>query len=283
MNFLLQDLKKDFIHDLSTCYSISEANAIANQVFEHISEHKPPFFDAIYLDEKQYIQYTHIKNRLFKGEPLQYVLERAYFFDLNFYVNKHVLIPRPETEEMTEWLINYIQRTDIRIQKVLDIGTGSGCIAITLKKKLPHIHVHAWDISPDALEVAEYNAQKHHVNVQFTQQDLFRSDLDTAFAEYDCVISNPPYIPWNEKQHLDKNIVDYEPHLALFVPDSNPLLFYEAIAIRAKNTQKPIITEVHQNYAYVVQALYQNMGLNSVQLHKDLSQNYRWITCGLVI
>lgn len=281
MAFLLQDLKKELIHSLSDYYSLSEANTIAHQVFEYICNQKYPFFPEISFTEKQFSQYNNIKSRLLNGEPLQYILERAYFFDFIFYVNKHVLIPRPETEEMVEWLIRHIQNSPNNIQKILDIGTGSACIAITLKKKFPNIHVHAWEISPDALEVAEYNAQKYHAEVHFLQQDLFQSDIYSAFTEYDCIISNPPYIPWTEKHQLSKNVADYEPHLALFVPDSNPLLFYEAIALRAKNANKAIVTEIHQEYAHKVHDLYLTMGLKNVQLHKDMSQNYRWVTANL--
>lgn len=281
MIFCIQELKKELITSLSLQYTLSEANTIANRIFEYITGQKSPFFYDLQLTENQIQEYYNIKTRLLGGEPLQYILNTAYFFNLTFYVNPHVLIPRPETEEMTEWLIKYIQNAPNTIQKILDIGTGSGCIAITLKKKLPHIHVHAWEISPDAIEVAEYNAEKNEVHIHFSQQDLFQSDIYTAFAQYDCIVSNPPYIPWIEKHKLDKNVVEYEPHLALFVPDTNPLLFYEAIAIRAKNTDKPIVTEVHQNYADAVAKLYIDTGLNNVCIHKDLSQNARWVTANI--
>jgi len=278
MTFLPQDLKKQLIFSLSTQYSLSEANTITHQVFEHIIGTNHTLFYESSLTDEQFKQYEQIKTRLIKGEPLQYVLERAYFFDLTLYVNKHVLIPRPETEEMVEWLIKYIQNTPNTIKKILDIGTGSGCIPITLKKKLPHLHIYAWEISPDALEVATCNAEQHKTEVHFSQQDLFQSSIEEAFTEFDCIISNPPYIPWTEKSQLDKNVVNYEPHIALFVPDSNPLLFYEAIAIRAKNACKPVITEVHQNYADRVEKLYLDMGLNNPKIYKDISQNKRWVT-----
>jgi release factor glutamine methyltransferase len=281
MTFLFQDLKKQLILSLSTEHSLPEANAIANQVFEYILDKKHSLFSDCSLTEEQLTQYKNIKTRLLKGEPLQYILERAYFFDFTLYVNKHVLIPRPETEEMTEWLIKYIQNTPNTIEKVLDIGTGSGCIPITLKKKLPHIHVQAWEISPYALEIAEYNAQKNQAEIHFLQQDLFQSDVQEAFTEYDCIISNPPYIPWKEKHQLAKNVVDHEPHLALFVPDSNPLLFYEAIALRAVKANKPIVTEIHQDYVDAVGKLYTDIGLKNVHIHKDLSQNPRWVTANL--
>lgn len=281
MTFLLQDLKKELILSLSAEYSLSESNAIARQVLEYISAKNEPHSDTFSLSEEQFSQYKNIKNRLLNGEPLQYILERAYFFDLTLYVSKHVLIPRPETEEMTEWLIKYIQDNPDTIQKVLDIGTGSGCIPIAIKKKLPFTEVYAWEISPDALEVAICNADRCGVKVHFSQQDLFNSSIEHAFEAYDCIISNPPYIPWTEKEQLSRQVVAHEPHLALFVPDSNPLFFYEAIAIRAKNANKAVITEVHQHYAHAVQKLYLNTGLKNVELYKDMSQNDRWVVANL--
>ncbi|MCS7077757.1 MAG: peptide chain release factor N(5)-glutamine methyltransferase [Bacteroidia bacterium] len=275
MTISTTELKKDFIQSLSTIYSLSEINIIFQRVSEHIKGNLDPH-KTYPLNKQEWDTYQFIKTRLQKGEPLQYVIEKAYFFDLEFYVNPHVLIPRPETEEMIEWLIKHIQNNP-SYQKVLDIGTGSGCIAITLKKKLPYLVVHAWEISPSALEVAEHNAVKNNVEIHYKQQDLFQSSVE-SFRDLDCVVSNPPYIPWQEKNTLPKNVVDYEPHLALFVPNSNPLLFYEAIALRAKPTYTPVLTEVHQNYAQQVKKLYLDMGLKNVQIHKDMSQNERWVT-----
>lgn len=279
---MLQTLKKQLIKSLNTQYTLSEATTITHQVFEYVLGSKPIFFSQEPLTETQLQIYEHIKNRLLNGEPLQYILQRAYFFDFTLFVNEHVLIPRPETEEIVEWTIRYLQKNTQSIKKVLDIGTGSGCIAIALKKKLSQLNVSAWEISPNALEVAIHNAESQQVTVHFYQQDIFSSSIEEAFLPFDCIISNPPYIPWSEKIQLHKNVVEYEPHLALFVPDNNPLLFYEAIALRAKNAHKPIITEVHQNYAHQVKKLYLNIGLKEVKLCKDMSGNDRWITANLI-
>ncbi|MDW8302669.1 MAG: peptide chain release factor N(5)-glutamine methyltransferase [Bacteroidia bacterium] len=264
-------------------YSTSECDAIARQVIEYVTQ-KPYSPTFVYkLNDEKWSEYQQIKSRLQKYEPLQYILQKAYFFDLEFYVNQSVLIPRPETEEMVEWLINKIKPDACgSYRKLLDIGTGSGCIAITLKKKLPSLEVYAWEISPAAIEVAEHNAIQNQVKVHFLQQDLFQSPIETAFSNFDCVISNPPYIPWQEKAALSKNVVDYEPYLALFVPDNNPLLFYEAIALRAKHVPVPLVTEVHQSYAYEVKKLYLNMGLKNVQIHKDISNHDRWVTANFL-
>jgi release factor glutamine methyltransferase len=182
-------------------------------------------------------------------KPVQYVLHEAWFCGLKLYVNENVLIPRPETEELVEWIASDNKNAII---KILDIGTGSGCIAIALKKKLPNATVYACDISEEALAVAKKNAELNNAEINFLLIDILNTD---KIPEVNIVVSNPPYIPVSEKTQMNKNVTEYEPHLALFVEDNNPLIFYTAIKNINASTY---YFETHENLAADVAALFQH-------------------------
>lgn len=230
-------------------------------------------FSQLSITEKQKI--THIVERLLNNEPIQYVLGETEFYGLIFKVNPSVLIPRPETEELVEWILTDINKINPHI---LDIGTGSGCIAIALAKHLHYGTVDAWDISDSALEVARNNALLNNVSIKFSKVDVLKPiDINKHF---DIVVSNPPYITNSEKKLMDKNVLDFEPHEALFVPDEESLIFYEKIAdlaIKMLNPDGQLYFEINQSKGADVVELLKVKGFKNIDLKKDISGNYRMI------
>ena len=220
---------KESLKDL---YPTSEINSLVRLIMErvcNIQRHHFILCTDKQLPENEKRQIHNITERLRQMEPIQYILETADFYSLLFEVNPSVLIPRPETEELVEQVI--LDNTDKKIQ-ILDIGTGSGCIAVTLRKNLEKATVIATDISSAALETARRNAKRNHVPVTFIQTDILNSEKAETDIPFfvDIIVSNPPYIKEEEKKEMEKNVLDYEPPLALFVPDDDPLLFYRHIA-----------------------------------------------------
>lgn len=210
-------------------------------------------------------------------KPLQYILGVAHFMDLEFKVNENVLIPRPETEELVRWIISDCKVERSRDLKVLDIGTGSGCIAIALAKHLPEAEVHALDISEKALAIAQENAILNGAEVHFTKQDILNAHLA---EEFDLIVSNPPYVRELEKQEMKNNVKDYEPSQALFVPDENPLLFYKAIAEFAKNqlvASGTLYLETNQYLGKETKALLEAHNFLDIELRKDFFGNDRML------
>ena len=221
----LQDFKLKMISELSSIYESDELNSIFNLLSEdylNIPRSKILLADEINLDQSNQMLFFSALKRLKNHEPIQYVLGWANFMDLEFKVNSSVLIPRPETEE----LVRLILKEDLDGKEILDIGTGSGCIAISLAKNLPNSKVSALDISNDALEVAKENAKLNNVNVEFINADIIEYQSD---KKYDIIVSNPPYVLESEKSLMKKNVLDFEPELALFVEDNNALKYYDSI------------------------------------------------------
>ena len=221
--------------------------------------------------------------------PLQYIIGKTEFYGLPFVVNKHVLIPRPETEELVAWVVSESSRfktfntstkqtTETKQLKILDIGTGSGCIPISLKKQLPFAKISAIDISKEALSVAKKNAVLNNVDIHFILQDILKTvALD---QHYDIIISNPPYVRELEKKELKNNVLKNEPHVALFVKDDNPLIFYDKIAELAKNYLNKngiLFFEINQYLATEAIHLVNEKGLKNIQLKKDMFGNDRMI------
>ena len=208
--------------------------------------------------------------------PIQYILRSTHFYDMVFDVNKYVLIPRPETEELIDWIIKCNSNcSDLR---VLDIGTGSGCIAIALAKNLTNSVIFAMDVSKNALSTAELNAKKNEVNVTFIEKNILNtSDLEMQF---DIIVSNPPYVRNLEKANIQKNVLENEPHLALFVDDEDPLVFYRKIADLAKRSLSKngqLYFEINQYLGDDMIFLLQNIGFKNVELRKDIYGNDRMI------
>lgn len=239
---------------LDVCFGLSKADIMCGAVEEMTAE------KAAELNK--------IFGRLMEGEPVQYVLGRAEFCGRWFDVRPGVLIPRPETEELCAWITADSKASGS--PKVLDIGTGSGCIAITLQLDMPESKVTAWDISADALDVARENAQQLGANVNFVKQDALNAKPE---GEWDVIVSNPPYICEKEKKDMAVNVLEHEPHTALFVPDADPLLFYRAItrlAVQTLNKGGRLYFEINPIYADDTCRMMQAEGMTAVELRSDM-------------
>ncbi len=215
--------------------------------------------------------------RLAEGEPLQYVTEVAYFYNLKLNVNQAVLIPRPETEELVEWII-----TDHagKKGKILDVGTGSACISLALAKHLPKMQMEAWDISPAALALARQNAADLGLEVKFNEQDLFSFNPGPGSPLFDIIVSNPPYVTTSEALKMEKRVLEHEPALAMFVPDDDPLVFYRALATLAAGILKPggsLYVEISIYYGSETLQLFKAAGFEEVVLRQDISGRDRMI------
>lgn len=213
-------------------------------------------------------------------KPIQYVFKETEFYGLSFRVTEDVLIPRQETEELVEWIIDSVP-TNQKKTRILDIGTGSGCIAISLAAHIEQAEVYAIDISEKALVVAKENAQKNKVDIRFMQTDILDT-LDTFKSDikFDVIVSNPPYVRELEKVEIRNNVLLYEPHLALFVSDANPLIFYEHISLLAKqllDKEGQLYFEINQYLGKETMRLLEKQGFQNVELRKDLMQNDRMI------
>lgn len=227
------------------------------------------------LSPKKEQELEDILLRLSRFEPLQYIEGRAVFLGREFQVAPGVLIPRPETEELVELMLKEIP-SDARI---LDVGTGSGCIAVSLAKELPHASVTAWDVSPEALCVARANACKLHAEVRFVECDVLTYLPDTD-ERYDVIVSNPPYITESEKCDMEPNVLQWEPSLALFVPDDDPLRFYRRIAALGctmLNEGGRLYFEINRSMGSGMEEMLREMDYVNVRVMKDLSQNDRFV------
>ena len=268
---LLQDLKILLKQKLKTHFEAVELSSIIGMLIEEVSGwnrtqqiiHQNTAFNQAQVDQIE--KYT---EQLISGKPIQYILGKAWFMGQNFIVNENVLIPRPETEELVEWIISYANIKN-KTLSILDIGTGSGCISIALKMALPHCEVSALDISKEALKLAQLNANNLNVSIQWMEQNI----LDTVALEnaYDIIVSNPPYIPIREKESMQKQVVNFEPSLALFVPDEDPLIFYRTIAKIAKQSLSKngqLFFEIHYDQGNAILTL-----LNELNFHAELRQD----------
>lgn len=266
---------------LSIIYDRREATIMADMVITHITGlgktdrilHGQKELSAVESEQLRGYELS-----LLNGAPIQYVLGEAWFASMKFYVNESVLIPRPETEELVEWII---QDTDANANvSILDIGTGSGCIPISLKKALPNAQVHALDISPEALSVARRNAENLHTAIHFHQLNILDEKAHATLPTFDCIVSNPPYIRNMEKQEMHANVLQHEPHLALFVPDEDPLLFYREIAAFASSHLTPggkLYFEINEALGTETSHLLQTTGFKNVHIRKDLQGKDRMI------
>lgn len=223
--------------------------------------------------EKDFFRLT---ERLLTGEPVQYIIGNCWFRGLQYHVEPGVLIPRPETEELVEWIISSIDRPDCSI---LDIGTGSGCIAVSLKHEVRGSVVEAWDISEKALWVASENAKNNQCDIILRQVDILNDKPDLN-PRFDIIVSNPPYIRMSEKEQMHVNVLHHEPHLALFVDDQDPLVFYRAIAIAAKSMLKAggwLYFEINELFGVEVTQLLIHEGYKSVKVKADLNGKTRMV------
>lgn len=220
-------------------------------------------------------------HRLIKEEPIQYIIGETKFYGLTLKVDTHVLIPRPETEELADWIIK--DSSESPGLRILDIGTGSGCIAISLAKHLPKAEVFALDISKKALQIAKYNAKHNKVFITLIEQDILNTNVTLKVVEhlqFDIIVSNPPYVRESEKEAMKKNVLAFEPHSALFVNDTNPFLFYKAIVEFAKkylSKDGKLFFEINQYLSNEITQLLKKNGFTQIELRKDLFGNDRMI------
>jgi len=280
----IKEYKVNFIESLLPFYDEMEAESFFYLVLEN--KHQLRRIDLA-LDIKKEISEVEILNwnaileKLKTQIPIQYILGTTPFYGLEFIVDENVLIPRPETEELVDWIVklncNLSKKKNF---KILDIGTGSGCIAISLAKNITNSEVFAVDVSEKALAVAEKNAALNNVSVTFIHKNILETtDLNQKF---DIIVSNPPYVRNIEKSEINLNVLDNEPHLALFVSDNDPLIFYKKIAELAAANLNPkgqLFLEINQYLGNETQELLESIGLKNSELRKDIYGNDRMIAC----
>jgi len=270
---------EEFWHPLQTLYETGEAKAIARTVLEvcfNLTMTDILCGKVTQLSANDQNKLKEILQRLLTGEPVQYVLGEAEFGGTTFHVEPGVLIPRPETYELCQWIMRSEKREVISDRcSILDIGTGSGCIAITLALGIPQAQVTAWDISDKALQIAAENAKRTHVNVSLKKVDILNPSLITHHSSlftYNIIVSNPPYILNKERASMEKNVLAFEPHQALFVPDDDPLLFYRAIAHYAAKALKPggqLYFEINPLCVEEMKAMLQEEGFRHTEIKED--------------
>ena len=301
----IKSLKTHFFSELQTIQEDSEIESfffILTEFLHNLKRIDVSLHPEFEVSETDLEKWKTIISELKTEKPIQYITGEAWFYGLRFEVNENTLIPRPETEELVEWIVES-QKSKVESQKskaqnliiqksnnltILDIGTGSGCIPIALKKEIPNAQVSAIDISEKALEMARKNASDNQVEVNFIQQDILTSQhLNISTSQpllFDVIVSNPPYVRNLEKQEIKRNVLDYEPHLALFVDDSDALLFYRKIAQLALKSLAPngkLFFEINQYLGNETVELLEQLGFKNIELRKDFMGNDRMICCGL--
>ncbi|MDI9311679.1 MAG: peptide chain release factor N(5)-glutamine methyltransferase [Limnohabitans sp.] len=276
----LKEYKIKFTNTLAPIYDEKEIESFFYILLESFHKLKRIDFALnpnLELNSEEISRWETSLKELEKEKPVQYILGETEFFGLPFFVNENTLIPRPETEELVSWIL---QSSKFRIQnsklRILDIGTGTGCIAISLAKNLPEAEVFALDVSEKAIEVAKKNATINNVNITFLHQSILETeDLEQQF---DIIVSNPPYVRNLEKEEIKKNVLDYEPHLALFVEDTDALLFYRRITQLAKKNltaSGELYFEINQYLGNEMTLLLENLGFKNIELRKDIYENDR--------
>jgi release factor glutamine methyltransferase len=287
----IKQYRAQFIQELTAMYDV-EAESFFYLILE--AKHQLKRVDLalqpdLVFSEAELEFWDLILEQLKREIPIQYLLGATHFYGLEFKVNSNVLIPRPETEELVDWIVqsrNFGTKINPEISgqkskiKILDIGTGSGCIAISLAKNLPNAEVFALDVSDKALATAKSNAEFNQVEIQFIHQSIL--ETEDLGQQFDLIVSNPPYVRHLEKQEIKKNVLDNEPHLALFVEDNDALIFYRKIAQLAKKNLCPngqLYFEINQYLGQETLDLLQEMGFKDTTLRKDIYGNDRMIQC----
>ncbi|WP_025144769.1 peptide chain release factor N(5)-glutamine methyltransferase [Pedobacter jeongneungensis] len=280
-------LEEHYKLELAPLYESDEAKTLFSLAAEQVLALSPGILmiqkdaDVSFINMQKFLS---ILNDLQIGKPIQHILEEAHFYGLVFKVNENVLIPRPETEELVEWIISVCSSqfsvnsfAPPKKLSLLDIGTGSGCIPITLKKHLPNIRVATLDVSADAIAVAKQNARQIGVDINFINADILTFQSEEKF---DIIVSNPPYIRYLEKIEMHNNVLLHEPHLALFVSDENPLIFYKAIADFAKTNLKSngqLFFEINEHLGKETVDMLNDKGFINIELRKDMQGKDRMV------
>lgn len=273
----IRDVERFFLEELDSFYIKEEVKSFVLLLLAHLRDYERK---DIIINENELLtgeEIFYLKNallRLKKSEPVQYIIGYTEFYELKIFTDKRALIPRPETEELVSLILSENQN----VGSILDIGTGSGCIPISLKKNLPNAKVAAWDISEDALALANKNADYNNVDIKFEKVDVL--SVEAANDKFDVIVSNPPYVTPADKELMQKNVLDYEPHLALFVKMENPLIFYEKIASlgsKMLNNNGNLYFEINENYGDETLQLLRDIGYTSLKVIKDLSGRNRMV------
>ncbi|MEP4535186.1 MAG: peptide chain release factor N(5)-glutamine methyltransferase [Cyclobacteriaceae bacterium] len=271
MDSKVSAIYKETVQELTSIYDQREAEIMCNLLFEDllgISKTDRLIRPDSMLEADRVGKINSAVKRLLLHEPIQHIIGHTHFYGRKFKVNKHTLVPRPETEELVDLIIKENQKPDLQI---LDIGTGTGCIPISLALEMKRPEVHALDISAGALALAKENAQLNQAYVSFSEMDILTEELKEN--ELDIIVSNPPYIPDLEKSQMDKNVLDYDPEIALFVPDQDPLLFYRVIgekALKALKAGGKLYFEIHEKYGKATMELLESQGYREVSVFQDL-------------
>lgn len=278
----LSQLKINFIAQLQGVYDKEEVHSffyLLCDFFLQYSRFEVSMSQDTMVSETNIARFEKFLLRLKAQEPIQYILGTTEFYGLTFKVNEHTLIPRPETEELVDWVLSNLHDQD-RMLDILDIGTGSGCIAISLAKNIPTARVSGIDISEKTLEVAQENAVKNQVLVSFCKKDILQT---TALKnKYDVMVSNPPYVRQIEKKAMNANVLDYEPGVALFVPNEDPLLFYRKIArlaMMSLQTRGWLYFEINEYLSKEMDVLLKEIGFANIEIKKDFREVPRMIKC----
>lgn len=276
----IKQYRTQFIKELSPFYDAYEAESFFYLILE--DKHQLRQIDLalnheLAFSESDFVLWDSLLAQLKKEVPIQYLLGKTNFYGLDFEVNENVLIPRPETEELVEWIIKENSKPGgSKKIKILDIGTGSGCIAISLAKNLPNAQVYALDVSKKALETAKRNAVNNRVDVTFLLLNILEEEA--LKSDFDIIVSNPPYVRNLEKEEIKKNVLDYEPHLALFVEDNDALVFYRKIATLAQKNlleNGQLYFEINQYLGREMNDLLEQMDFKDIELRKDIYDNDR--------
>lgn len=285
----LSEIRQQYIKQLSEQYSLQEIDIIFYALAEnylHINKSilKLSLNELKDENDLKYILFLNALFQLKEGIPYQYVLGSTIFFGCEILVNKNVLIPRPETEELVEWILKDINNKNQKLQ-IIDLCSGSGCISIALAKNLPKSQIDGIDVSEKALELSQKNSVLNKVSVNYIQTNLLDSEKINTNKKYDIIVSNPPYIKKSEKRDMDERVYKFEPNEALFVTDENPLIFYKEIikfSMMNLNEKGKIYIEINQNLSEETQELFLKY-FTFVELKKDLSGNYRMIKAEAII
>ncbi|MDY7393743.1 peptide chain release factor N(5)-glutamine methyltransferase [Aureibaculum sp. 2210JD6-5] len=283
----LSELKTLFLNELMHIYPKEEILNFYYLLIEHflqLPKTEIILQQNLKFSEKDFNYFKKSLNSLKQEKPIQYIIGKTEFYGLEFNVDENVLIPRPETEELVKWILTENTHINTTLTTILDIGTGSGCIAISLAKNLPNVKVSAIDVSTKALEIAKMNARENEVEIEFIEQDILSFNSFQNSKKYDIIVSNPPYVRELEKLEIKNNVLQNEPHLALFVKDENPLLFYDKIGDFAKVNLKEngfLYLEINQYLADETVNLLDLKGFGSIELRKDLFGNKRMIKASI--
>lgn len=275
----LREIRKHLHAELSEIYSRGETDSMVTLILEHCGYPSPE-----HILSPQYkpgtatlAQINEIVTEIHTCRPIQYILGQTNFCDLSIHIDENALIPRPETEEMVYRIISNLNKYP---ERIIDLGTGSGCIALALKKAFPRARVTGIDISLKALELAEINGQSNHLEVKWIQGDILTEKLPVSGEIFDLVVGNPPYVLNREKKDMDRHVLDFEPHTALFVEDDDPLIFYSSIARLSKDIIRSggtIWLEINENFGPEVARLMTGSGFSRTKIHKDIHEKERFI------